>query len=165
MKAALLTIAILAAWPGIHPQPQPSPAETTGKAVGITDGDTFDLLLPGDYTIRVRLEGIDAPEKRQPFGQAAKKKLSDLIFGKTLTATGSKKDRNGRLIATVCDGSLDVNQEMVRTGYAWHFKKYSSDAVLDSLEREARAALRGLWTDSYPTPPWEYRKNKKQTKN
>ena len=141
-----------------------------GQAVGIVDGDTFDLLplAPAPVeAVRIRLEGIDAPEKSQPYGKAAKQYLGELIFGKVVRADGAKKDRNGRRICTVfVADTLDVNRAMVAAGYAWHFKKYSDDPALDSLERSARAARVGLWAATEPPiAPWDWRKGKKDNRN
>ncbi|HRI61437.1 MAG TPA: thermonuclease family protein [Saprospiraceae bacterium] len=146
------------------------PTGLRGQATGIVDGDTFDLLpfarAPVEV-VRIRLEGIDAPEKGQPYGKAAKQYLSDLIFGKDVRAVGAKKDRNGRRICTVfMADTLDVNRAMVAAGYAWHFKKYSGDPALDSLERSACAARVGLWAATEPPiPPWDWRKGKRGNRN
>jgi endonuclease YncB( thermonuclease family) len=141
-----------------------------GCAVGIVDGDTFDLLplAPAPVeAVRIRLEGIDAPEKGQPYGKAAKQYLNELIFGKAVRADGAKKDRNGRRICTVfVADTLNVNRAMIAAGYAWHFKKYSDDPALDSLERSARAARAGLWAATEPPiAPWDWRKRKRETGN
>lgn len=146
------------------------PTGLRGQVTGIVDGDTFDLLpfaSPPVEAIRIRLEGIDAPEKSQPYGKAAKQYLSDLIFGKDVHAGGAKKDRNGRRICTVfVADTLNVNRAMVAAGYAWHFKKYSDDPALDSLERSARAARVGLWAPTEPpVAPWDWRKGKRDNRN
>ena len=130
------------------------------KIIRILDGDTAEILY-GQLPIKFRLEHIDCPEKRgkQPFGNRAKIALSDLCFGQMVTISSDGKfDRNGRLIGVIFDkDSLNVNKEMVRLGMAWHFKKYSDDMSYDMLEREARAAKAGLWSDPNPIAPWDYR--------
>lgn len=128
-----------------------------GKVIGVMDGDTFDLLN-GTEKVRVRLEGIDAPEKGQPFGNNAKKAMSDLCFGKNVQVVASTKDRYGRMIARVYlpDGRC-INEEMLRQGMAWHFKRYSNDARWARMENSARAARTGLWADPRPVAPWEWR--------
>jgi micrococcal nuclease len=138
----------------------PSPPEKVvlrGKVIGIMDGDTFDLLN-GTEKVRVRLEGIDSPEKGQPFGNNAKKALSDLCFGQNVQVAVSNKDRYGRAIARVylTDGRC-INEEMLRQGMAWHFKRYSDDARWARMENTARSARVGLWADPRPVAPWEWR--------
>lgn len=131
-----------------------------GKIIRILDGDTVEMLY-GELPIKLRLEHIDAPEKRgkQPFGNKAKIAISDLCFGQIVNVISDGKfDRNGRLIGVILNkDSLNVNKEMVRLGMAWHFKKYSHDMSYDLLEREARAAKVGLWSDPNPIAPWDYR--------
>lgn len=131
-----------------------------GKIIRILDGDTVEVLF-GQLPIKVRLEHIDAPEKRgkQPFGNRAKQTLSDLCFGQLVTIhSDGKFDRNGRLIGViVTKEGLNVNKEMVRLGMAWHYKKYSEDLSYDVLEKAARKAKIGLWTDPNPIAPWDFR--------
>lgn len=135
------------------------------KVIGIKDGDTFVLLVDGS-PLTIRLAHIDSPERGQPFGSKAKQFASELCFGKMVTLVHTKEyDRNKRLIAEVilADG-MNVNKELVRQGYACHFKRYSRDMSYDSLEREARAKLAGMWSDPNTIMPWEYRQSKKQKK-
>jgi len=131
-----------------------------GKIVRIVDGDTAELLY-GKLTVKLRLEHIDAPEKRgkQPFGNKAKQQLSDLCFGQNVCIVGDgDSDRYGRLIGVIInDRGLNVNKEMVRLGYAWHFKRYSDDMSYDALERQARAKRAGLWIESNTIAPWDFR--------
>ena len=127
------------------------------KVIGIKDGDTIEVLHKGQSEV-VRLSGIDCPERKQPFGSAAKKFTSILCFGKTVEVRGSKKDRYGRLIAEVFVDGLSVNRILLSSGYAWHFKKYSNRSDYTALENEARKAKKGLWADANPVPPWEWRK-------
>lgn len=131
----------------------------TGRAVRIIDGDTFVLLMDNDFDTRVRLDGIDCPERRQAFSQRAKQTLSDLIFDQEINVYYDKKDGFGRVLGEVYIGSVNVNQEMIRRGMAWHYVKYSSDETLAELEREARNNRVGLWVEPNPVPPWEYRRN------
>jgi len=131
--------------------------EFSGRVVGVTDGDTISVLRGGHPTT-VRLVGIDAPEKGQAYGQRAKQFAATLAFGQTVTVRVSGHDRYMRLLAEVIlpDGR-SLNQEMVRAGYAWWFRKYSRDLTLAHLEAEAREAHRGLWADRAPEAPWTYR--------
>lgn len=130
----------------------------SGKVVGIKDGDTVEVLF-GQKTETIRLSDIDAPEKAQPFGTVARKKLSNLVFGKTVQVKAlPHRDRNGRLIAEIrCQGQ-NVNLLMVASGLAWHFKKYSTKEVYAQAERVARRQRRGLWQDDDPIAPWEWRR-------
>jgi endonuclease YncB( thermonuclease family) len=139
----------------------------TGPVVGIADGDTLTVLeVAGDVRMqrKVRLSGIDAPEKKQPFGNVSKQALSDLVWDKTVSVEWSKADRYGRIIGKVLVDGKDVNIEMVRLGMAWVYRKYlgelepaDQDAYL-AAERAAVADQRGLWRDPEPIPPWEWRK-------
>jgi endonuclease YncB( thermonuclease family) len=130
-----------------------------GKVTGIKDGDTFEILIDRKPEV-VRLAHIDCPERGQPFGKAAKQLASDLCFGKLVVVKEEgRRDRYGRMIATVSlkNGTV-VNKELVRSGLAWHFIRYSDDKAYARLEREARAAKIGLWSEARPVPPWEWRK-------
>ena len=133
-------------------------ASFSGKVVAVTDGDTIKVLRDGKETT-IRLNGIDAPESNQSFGQRAKQLCSELCFGIVVTVRVMDTDRYGRLVADIvlADGSI-LNRELVRLGMAWHYKQYSKDAVLAELELKARASKIGLWADSNPVPPWEFRK-------
>jgi micrococcal nuclease len=130
------------------------------KIIRILDGDTVEMLYD-QLPIKLRLEHIDAPEKRgkQPFGNRAKQTLSDLCFEQVVTIhSDGKFDRNGRLIGVIFNKEgLNVNKEMVRLGMAWHFKKYSDDMSYDELEKEARKGKVGLWIDPNPIAPWDFR--------
>ncbi len=133
----------------------------TARVIRIVDGDTLEVMY-GELPVMIRLAHIDCPEKRgsQPFGNAAKKALSDLCFGQNIEIefTGDK-DRNGRYICVIYNqNGLNLNKEMIRLGMAWHYKKYSTDQEYDRLEQEARQSKIGLWADPDPTPPWQWRK-------
>lgn len=129
-----------------------------GKVIRIIDGDTYDILLAGNKSVRIRMQGIDAPEKGMPFYKAAKKHLSDLCFGKDIWLEIRETDRYGRKIAFshLADGT-ELSQEMIKAGFAWHFKKYNNDFDLAELEVKARESKIGLWADKSPMPPWENR--------
>lgn len=134
-------------------------AETViGKCVGVTDGDTATVLVDGNRQIKVRFDGIDAPESSQDFGQRAKQKLSDLIYGKEVRVEISSKDKYGRSLGKVYVGSTYTNLEMVRSGLAWHYVQYSNATDLANAEKEARAKKVGLWSHANPTPPWNWRR-------
>jgi len=134
-----------------------------GKVIGIKDGDTFEVLYDGQPE-RVRLAEIDCPEKSQPFGKNARQYASDLSFGKTVVVTSTgKRDRYKRVVGTiVTQDSVNVNEELVRAGYAWHYKQYSKSSLLAEMEEEARANKVGLWADKSPVAPWEWRKRQRK---
>ena len=141
---------------------QELPNEFYARVVGISDGDTFKVLYQENQEIKIRLGHIDAPEMGQPFGKSAKKFASDLCFGKEVKIVRQSKDKYQRIIAEVFIEKTNVNKEIVRAGYAWHFKKYSSDKEYDKIETEARENKRGLWQDKNPVAPWTWREIKKQ---
>jgi endonuclease YncB( thermonuclease family) len=134
----------------------------TAKVIRILDGDTMEILYK-NMPIKIRLAHIDCPEKRssQPYNNQAKDALSDLCFGKQVTVYGENSDRYHRLIAVVInDKKQTINQEMIKRGMAWHFKKYSTNVTYANLEAVARRDKIGLWHDPNPTPPWAWRKSK-----
>jgi len=135
-----------------------TPMEFTGSVVGIVDGDTIDVMRDGK-AVRVRLWGIDTPERNQAFGTRAKQFTVDYCFQKVVTVRVNDLDRNKRLVAEVAlpDGSI-LNHELVRTGLAWWYKKYAPrDTLLKTLQAEAQQKKAGLWQDASPIPPWEFR--------
>lgn len=133
-----------------------------GKVVGVSDGDTLTVLDNSKRQYKIRLSAIDAPEKNQPFGMRSKQALSNLCFGKEAKVTPLKADRYGRTVADVDCGGRNVNEEQVRSGMAWVYRKYAKGyGDLYRLEDEARVGLRGLWADLEPVPPWEWRHNQK----
>jgi endonuclease YncB( thermonuclease family) len=128
----------------------------TGKVVGILDGDTIRVLR-GGKAVKVRLHGVDTPEKAQAFGTQARKFTSDLAFQRDVTVQIRATDRYGRLVGDVLlpDGR-SLNQELVKAGMAWWYRPYApNDPTLAQLDAEARTAKRGLWAEAYPVPPWE----------
>lgn len=135
----------------------------TGMVTAIKDGDTFEVLYDGQAE-RVRLAEIDCPESAQAYGKKAKQFASDLCFGKTVTVdSGNKRDRYGRVVGIVTtEEGINVNEALVKAGYAWHYKDYSSNKQIGVYEEQARQKGLGLWADNNPTPPWEWRKNKRK---
>ena len=130
-----------------------------GHVVAITDGDTLRVLRKREQ-VRVRLHGIDAPERKQPFGTRARQYAGDLAHEKLVRVEVKKTDRYGRAVGVIIlpDGR-NLNHEMVRAGFAWWVQEYAPrDKSLARLEQDARKAKRGLWTDDAPVPPWEYRR-------
>lgn len=141
------------------------PPEYYAKVIAVLDGDTIEVLNEG-RGVRIRLNGIDAPEKDQPYGMKSKMFVSDLIYGKTVKVVEKEKDRYGRMIADIyttpvndtSDYSAWVNQVIINAGFAWHYKRYSSDEKLTNAEITARKLKLGLWADANPTPPWDWRR-------
>ena len=136
--------------------------EFEAEVVAVMDGDTIKVLTSDKKEIKIRFEHIDAPEKKQPFGQVCKQMLSDMIFGKTVYVRSQKRpDRYGRMIAEVfmCEASKEsVNMALVRQGCAWHYKAFSKDSTYAEAERIARESRAGLWKDESPIAPWNWRK-------
>lgn len=135
-----------------------------GRVVKVSDGDTITVLDSSKTQQKIRLQGIDAPEKGQAFGKASGKFLAGLVAGRDVKVQWSKKDRYGRILGTVYVDGREVNLEMLRAGMAWHYKKYDSTPAYAQAETEARAAKRGLWQDKNPTEPEEFRKAKRERK-
>lgn len=132
----------------------------TGKVVAVLDGDTIEVLHNGKAE-RIRLNGVDCPEKKQAFGQKAKRFTSSLVFGKTVVVVPSEKDRYKRIVGDVfLSNGVNLSYELVRAGFAWWYRKYSDDVMLAVLELEAQLERKGLWLDPHPMPPWEWRKAK-----
>ncbi|HQW45905.1 MAG: thermonuclease family protein [Bacteroidetes bacterium] len=134
-------------------------AQTTliGRAIRILDGDTFEILVNDRATYKVRLTDIDAPEKKQDFGNVAKQQLAQFIFGKEVKVVYDKLDRNKRILGHVYFQNQYINLQMVSIGMAWHFKKYSKDAQFALAENKARKQKLGLWIQPNPIAPWDYR--------
>jgi endonuclease YncB( thermonuclease family) len=128
-----------------------------GNVIGVADGDTITVLHDRQPEI-IRLNGIDAPESGQAFGNRAKQFAAELAFGQVVQVIVRDHDRYGRTVADVrlSDGR-SLNHEIVRAGHARWFRRYSSDASLAAAESEAREARRGLWADAHPVAPWEWR--------
>ena len=137
-------------------------ADFVGKVVNVSDGDTLTVLV--DRTpVRVRLDAIDAPEIRQPYGRRSQQSLAELCAAKTARVMENGIDRYGRTIARItCDG-VDANSEQVRRGMAWVFERYAPrTSALYGLQGEARATRRGLWSDPGPVAPWEWRRKSRR---
>ena len=139
-------------------------AETlTGRVVAISDGDTLTILDDSKRQHKIRLAGIDSPEKGQPFGEYCKKSLSDLAYDRMVVVESNKLDRYGRVIGKVLVDGRDANLEQVRRGCGWHYKKYQNEQSLedrtsyDAAEQSARNGKVGLWGDRDPVAPWEWR--------
>jgi len=129
----------------------------SGECVAVTDGDTIKVMHEGKAE-KIRLYGIDCPEKKQAFGKKAKTFASELVFKKVVEVKPLNKDRYGRTIAWVYVGDKCLNEELLKTGLGWHYKRYSKDKSLAILEEEAKVMKVGLWSDPHSVPPWEWRR-------
>lgn len=140
-----------------------SAATLRGTVVGVSDGDTITVLDASKTQHKVRLSGIDAPEKRQAFGNASKESLSDLVYKRQVQVEYQKEDRYGRIVGKVMVDGVDANLAQVRAGLAWHYKAYQKEQPLEDrleysrVEEMARGAKLGLWMDPSPLPPWNFR--------
>lgn len=132
------------------------------RVVGVHDGDTLTGLDDAKTQHKIRLDAIDAPELGQPFGQAAKKALSEKVFGKDVVVTVKTRDKYGRTVGHVLIDGRDVNLEMLEEGMAWHYVKYDHNRGLREAEQQARVAKTGLWQDPGPEPPWDWRRKPKR---
>lgn len=138
-------------------------ATITGKVVGVSDGDTITVLDASKTQHKIRLEGIDAPEKAQPFGQRSKEHLSDQVFGRQVEVVTNKTDKYGRSVGKVMVDGRDANLEQVRAGMAWHYKEYQKEqsaadrVAYANAETAAQNQKSGLWVDPKPMPPSQWR--------
>jgi endonuclease YncB( thermonuclease family) len=135
----------------------------TGKVVKVTDGDTVTLLTSNNKQEKVRLDGIDAPEKGQDFGEKSRQYLALLVAGKTVRVKYKRKDRYGRILGTVYVGNLNVNEEMIRKGLAWQYY-YNKNKHYRKLQTIAKAEKLNIWSAKNPVNPYDYRKNRKRKK-
>lgn len=135
-------------------------AEIQGKVIRVLDGDTI-AVLQDKKPVRVRLANIDAPEKKQAYGRWSTNQLKSLIAAQPVTVTYTQSDRYGRIIGRVfMTNGIEANRFMVKSGAAWVYERYNTDDELPALQLEAQKMKRGLWADSQPLPPWEWRHNK-----
>ena len=151
-------------------------ADITGIVVSVTDGDTIKVLDQNSVQHKVRLTGIDAPERGQPFGQASKKYLAALVSGKEVFVESNKNDRYGRVLGKVwvqpadcssCGKTLDANHAQLLAGMAWWYRYYAKQQSpedrgrYESAEDEAKVRRRGLWSDPDPMNPYDWRKGRR----
>lgn len=140
-----------------------------GRVVGVTDGDTVTVLDEFKVKTKVRLAGIDAPEKSQAFGRRSKEHLSGLIFGKTVDGDWRKKDKYGRTVGKIFIDGEDANLEQIKSGFAWHYKAYEREQSAadrqsySQAEIDARIDRLGIWQDEDPVAPWDFRRSRKKS--
>ena len=137
--------------------------EFIGKVVKVSDGDTVTILTSDKTQHKIRLNDIDAPEKKQAFGNKSKDNLAKYIAGKTVTVQYQKKDKYKRILGTIYYNNTDINLQQVKDGYAWVYKKYSNNSSYYEAEKLAIRNKKGLWVDSNPIAPWEFRKIKSKS--
>ena len=137
------------------------------KVVKVTDGDTVHVLDQSTVKHKIRLGGIDAPEKKQAFGKKSTQNLASLVAGKQVEVEYDKRDRYGRIIGKLIKDGKDINLLQIKHGYAWHYKYYQKDQtrldrdLYSSAEIEAREKRLGLWVEA-AIPPWEFRRKDTQ---
>lgn len=134
-----------------------------GRVVAVTDGDTIKVLQDGRET-KIRLYGVDTPEKKQAFGQKAKDFTADMVAGKMVDVEPVDQDRYGRTVGIVTVAGRSLNEELVKNGFAWVYRQYCRRGECSfwmKEESQARAAMIGLWANSASMPPWEWRRKKK----
>lgn len=154
LRSTVATVAFAAALPCCVA----APYTLQGKIISVADGDTCTLLDSSNTQHKIRLEGVDAPEKKQPFGQDAKAALSKMVFGKDVSVRVSKREKWGRELGDVTVDKIDVNGSLVRYGHCWVYRAYPHRKELEQYEAEAKSAKRGLWAAEKQIPPWDYRK-------
>lgn len=140
-----------------------SHADIRGHVVRILDGDTIEVLQNSGELTRVRLNGIDAPEKAQPFGQRSRQALTEMTAGRVVHISGNNRDRYDRLLGTVWYDSKDINAVQIINGMAWAYR-YRGKAIIPAyagLEETARKDRTGLWAEPAPVEPWRWRKMNK----
>lgn len=142
-------------------------ATLQGKVVSVADGDTVTVLDSQKTQYKIRLQGIDAPERAQAFGNKSKQSLHELVHGKQVTVDYQKKDKYGRVVGKILLNNTDVCLEQLKRGMAWHYKQYANEQPKEDqetyslAEQQAKTELKGLWKDKQPVPPWEFRKQNK----
>jgi endonuclease YncB( thermonuclease family) len=135
----------------------------TGLCIAVPDGDTIVVRDANRQRFEVRLQGIDAPERGQRFGGVARRNLNSLVYRKQVEVDWSKEDKYGRLVGRVYVGDIDVNLSQADAGMAWAYREFLHEMsardqkLFVQAEEEARKEGRGLWRDTRPTPPWEWR--------
>lgn len=128
-----------------------------GKAIKVFSGQSFTFLYRNDIHIPVILYGISCPYIGQPYAEEAKQYLTKLIFEKEVDLAWVDEDIYGRKIGIITVNNININEEMIRAGFAWHNKEQDYNPEWAKLETEAKIAKRGLWSQPNPIPPWEWR--------
>jgi endonuclease YncB( thermonuclease family) len=149
----------------------------SGRVVAVADGDTVTVLDASNAQHIIRVMGIDAPEKRQPFGERSKQNMAHLVFDKEVQVEWVKKDRYGRILGKVfvaeedcvlepCSKTVDTGLAQIASGFAWYYKQYEREQTVEDrniyaqTEIEAQTNKIGVWSDPNPMPPWVFRHGK-----
>jgi endonuclease YncB( thermonuclease family) len=138
--------------------------QIVGRVISVSDGDTVVMLDSALKQYRVRLQGIDAPESKQPFGQRSKQSLSNLVFSRQVVAECPKQDKYKRSVCKIVAEGIDINLAQIEAGMAWWYREYAKEqsaadrAIYDAAEARAKEAKLGLWADAAPVSPWNWRK-------
>ncbi len=135
--------------------------ELVGKVIKVSDGDTVTILTEDKVSHKIRLNDIDAPEKKQPFGNKSRDNLASYIAGEIVTVKYKSKDKYGRILGTIYFENLDINLQQIKNGYAWVYKQYSKNQTYYQEEQKAKELKKGLWIEKNAIAPWEFRKQKK----
>ncbi|MEM8563001.1 MAG: thermonuclease family protein [Pseudomonadota bacterium] len=139
--------------------------DLTGRVVRVADGDTLSILDKHNKQHKIRLHGIDSPEREQPHGKAAWDALEAMVDGKTVSVVVLGEDSYGRTDATVYLGEQNINLALVANGHAWWYRYYApNNRLLEATEQQARRDKRGLWADANPKPPWDWRREQRYSK-
>jgi endonuclease YncB( thermonuclease family) len=139
--------------------------ELTGRVVRVADGDTLSVLDSNNKQHKIRLHGIDTPEREQRYGKAAWDALADMVDGKTVNVVVLGEDSYGRTDGTIYLGERNINVAMVAGGHAWWYRYYAPhNRLLATTEEEAREQRRGLWAQPNPVPPWDWRRQQRYSK-
>ena len=132
----------------------------TGRVVKVIDGDTITVLTAGKQE-KIRLLDIDAPEKKQAYGEKSRLFLADMVAGKTVRVEYKNRDRYGRILGVVFVGGKNVNEEMLKAGLAWNYQ-YSRNKRYAELEAEAKRKRLNIFSEKNPVNPYYFRNGKKQ---
>jgi endonuclease YncB( thermonuclease family) len=136
--------------------------DLTGKVVRIADGDTVSILDKTNTQHKIRLYGIDTPERDQPYGKVAKRALAQLVDGKMVGIVVIETDRYGRTVGTLYRDGININVAMIAGGHAWWYQHYArNERKLAESEQQARRQRLGLWAEPNPVPPWKWRRGQR----
>jgi endonuclease YncB( thermonuclease family) len=139
--------------------------DLTGRVVRVADGDTLSLLDKNNTQHKIRLHGIDTPEREQRYGKAAWDALANMVDGKTVSVVVLGEDSYGRTDGTIYLGDRNISLAMVAGGHAWWYRYYAPhDRLLANAEEKARDEKRGLWSQPNPVPPWDWRRQQRYSK-
>ncbi|MEY3670248.1 MAG: hypothetical protein RL258_1644 [Pseudomonadota bacterium] len=168
---ALSIAAAITAWSENSTAINDAPSSVSGyRLVRVFDGDSMLMRSPEGETLKMRIAGIDAPEKSQPFADPARDRLSALLQKGPLEVAILKKDVYGRWLASIRVADKDLGQQLLEEGHVWFFRRYQSDltneqrGLYDRAEKMARDAGRGLWAEATPLPPWEFRQRRREAR-